>query len=100
MEFEWDSDKNQKNQQKHGIGFDEASTVFNDDSSIEFDANRSGEYRVVRIGKTATKYILFVVYTMRGLVVRLISARQARRDERNIYIEKKLKSQDDENTDN
>lgn len=98
MEFEWDDDKNRKNREKHKIGFEEAKTIFDDDNSIEFEASRNNEYRVVRIGKTATKFILFVVYTMRGLVIRLISARQANKKERNLYIERKLKVQDDENT--
>ena len=75
MEFEWDDDKNRKNREKHKIGFEEAKTIFDDDSSIEFEASRNNEYRVVRIGKTATKFILFVVYAMQGLVIRLISAR-------------------------
>jgi uncharacterized DUF497 family protein len=53
----------------------------------------------LRIGKTATKFILFVVYTMRGVVIRLISARQANSAERNLYIERKFKAQGDEDTD-
>jgi uncharacterized DUF497 family protein len=99
MEFEWDETKNEKNQSKHKISFDEAKDIFDDTDSLEFDASRNGEYRIVRIGKTASKFILFVVYTMRGLVVRLISARQARKKERELYIERKLKSQDDDYTD-
>ena len=100
MEFEWDDNKNQKNKTKHKIGFEDAKTVFNDNSSIEFEAKRDDEYRVIRIGKTATKFILFVVYTMRGLVIRLISARQANKKERNLYIERKIKAQDDESINN
>jgi len=98
-DFEWDEDKNQKNIKKHKVGFNQVKSVFDDEHSIEFEADGKAEYRVVRIGKTATKLILFVVYTMRGLVVRLISARQANRKERNLYIEKKLKKQDDEGID-
>jgi uncharacterized DUF497 family protein len=97
MKYEWDDSKNKKNKEKHDIGFEEATGVFDDDSSLEFDATKNGEYRIVRIGKTATKYILFVVYTFRGVFVRLISARQASKSERNLYIERKLKDQDDEN---
>ena len=100
MEFEWDKNKNEKNYKKHKISFEEAKTVFDDANSIEFEAQKGNEYRIVRIGKTATKFILFVVYTMRGIVIRLISARQANRDERHLYIEHKFKTQRDENTDN
>ncbi|MEM1215630.1 MAG: BrnT family toxin [Bacteroidota bacterium] len=98
MRFEWDDEKNKRNQEKHKIDFEEAKTIFSDDSSIEFEASRNDEYRVIRIGKTATKFILFVVYTMRGLVIRLISARQANKKERKLYIERKLKAKDDEST--
>lgn len=96
--FEWDENKNQKNATKHKVNFEEAKTVFDDPSSIEFEAMKNGEYRIIRIGKSATKFILLVVYTIRGLVVRLISARQANKDERNLYLEEKLKNQDDGNS--
>jgi uncharacterized DUF497 family protein len=97
--FEWDENKNTKNKAKHKIGFEEAKTVFSDKDAIELEASRNGEYRVIRIGKTAAKFILLVVYTMRGIVVRLISARQANRKERNLYIEEKFKNQANEGPD-
>ena len=97
--FEWDENKNAKNKAKHKVGFEEAKTVFSDKDAIELEASRNGEYRIIRIGKTAAKFILFVVYTMRGMVARLISARQANRKEQNLYIEHKFKKQADENPD-
>lgn len=66
--------------------------------SFEFEASRNGEYRIIRIGKSTAKFILLVVYTLRGLLVRLISARQASKKERNLYIEEKFKNQDDGNS--
>jgi len=98
MEFEWDENKNRKNVEKHKIGFEEARTVFDDPDAIEIEASRDGEYRIIRIGKTATKFILLVVYTLRELVVRLISARQANKDERNLYMEHKFKKHGDESS--
>ena len=95
--FEWDENKNSKNKEKHKIGFEAAQSIFDDQHAIEFEATRNGEYRIIRIGKTAAKFILLVVYTMRGMVVRLISARQANKKERNLYIEHKIKNQKDEN---
>ena len=95
--FEWDSQKNRKNLSKHNVSFDEAKEVFNDTNSIEKLGNFRGELRVVRIGKTTTKLILMVVYTMRDVAVRLISARQANKSERNAYIENRFKKQHDEN---
>ena len=37
INFEWDEFKNQINQRKHGIDFEEAKTVFYDDNAILFD---------------------------------------------------------------
>ena len=96
--FEWDENKNKKNTLKHRVNFEEAKTVFDDPDAIEFEASRDGEYRLIRIGKSAAKFILLVVYTVRGIFIRLISARQANKDERNLYIEEKFKNQDDGNS--
>ena len=98
MKIEWDENKNRKNTEKHKINFEEAKSVFDDPSAVEIEASRNGEYRIIRIGKTATKFILLVVYTIRGLLVRIISARQASKYERNLYIEQKLKKYDDESS--
>lgn len=38
ISFEWDESKNKANLKKHGISFEEASTVFYDESAILFDA--------------------------------------------------------------
>ena len=96
--FEWDENKNKKNTLKHKVNFEEAKTVFDDPDAIEFEASRDGEYRLIRIGKSAAKFILLVVYTVRGILIRLISARQASKDERNLYIEEKFKNQEDGNS--
>lgn len=61
MEFEWDEIKNRKNAEKHKIRFEETISVFDDPDAIEFEGSRNGEYRIIRIGKTATKFILLVV---------------------------------------
>jgi len=34
MQFEWDENKNQLNQQKHGVAFEEAQKVFDDPLQI------------------------------------------------------------------
>lgn len=94
--FEWDENKNLKNKSKHKIGFEEAKTIFDDKNAIEMEAMKNGEYRIIRIGKTAAKFVFLVVYTMRGMVIRIISARQANKKERNLYIEHKFKKQKDE----
>lgn len=99
LQFEWDEDKDIQNRAKHKVGFTEAQTVFRDESAIELEASRNGEYRIIRIGKSAAKFLLLIVYTMRGMAVRIISARQANRNERNLYLEHKLKKRANENPD-
>lgn len=96
MNFEWDENKNESNKRKHNVSFEEASTVFSDDDSLEQRAIIRGEKRIIRVGKTATKLILMVVYTLRKAVVRIISARQAGRSERNAYLGSKLNQNIDE----
>jgi hypothetical protein len=96
MQFDWDENKNEINKRKHNISFEEASTVFTDDDSLEQGAIIRGEKRIIRVGKTATKLILMVVYTLRKAVIRIISARQAGRSERNTYIGSKLDQNSDE----
>lgn len=90
MRFEWDDNKNERNKRKHNVSFEEASSIFDDDDSLEQKATIKGEKRIVRVGKTATKLILMIVYTLRKAIVRIISARQANRSERNAYIGSKL----------
>lgn len=96
MNFEWDENKNESNRKKHNVSFEEARSVFDDDNSLEQGATISGEKRIIRVGKTATKLILLVVYTFRKAVIRIISARQASRSERNAYIGNKLDQNSDE----
>lgn len=85
MDFEWDENKNESNQEKHGIDFNEAKEVFNDKNRISSEDKRNdyGEKRWVTIGKMF-KPIVVVVYTIRN-ATRIISARLANRKERDNY---------------
>lgn len=76
------------NVEKHGIDFKQAKEVFYDEKRIESPDNRKnyGEDRMKAIGR-AFDLILSVIYTMRGNLIRLISARPASKKERNTYIE-------------
>ncbi|MCD8119140.1 MAG: BrnT family toxin [Lachnospiraceae bacterium] len=87
MEFEWDEVKNQQNIAKHGIDFETAMMVFNDDNRLEiYDSEHSqDEDRYNTIGMVHD--VLFVVYTERQERVRLISARLATARERSIYYD-------------
>jgi len=85
MDFEWDERKNQLNIARHGVSFRFAAQVF-DLPVIEFvdDRRNYGETRLIAIGVVAGRETV-VVYTMRGDVCRIISARKANRNERRAY---------------
>jgi hypothetical protein len=85
MDFEWDERKSQANIAKHGVDFDEATGIFEGFVLVKIDDRREyGETRIAATG-VAEGRELFVVYTIRGAVRRIISARRARRDERRAY---------------
>ena len=83
--FQWDSDKAEFNWQKHTVSFEDAALVFADENRIErYDGKHSeGEDRYITIGKVRS--VLFVIYTERGEIIRLISARLATKAERRDY---------------
>ena len=78
-EFEWDAQKAAENLKSHGVGFDEALTVFADAlANIFDDPDHSGvERRELIIGHSAEQRLLVVSFTERGQRTRIISARQA-----------------------
>jgi uncharacterized DUF497 family protein len=86
VDFEWDPVKDRTNEDKHGISFDDAKAVFLDAQRLIEDATRPehGEQRSKVIGRLWS-VIVAVIFTGRGDHRRLISARGARRDERERY---------------
>ena len=86
--FEWDEAKNLINLEKHNMSFEIAQDIFNnptiDISDERFDDN---EKRIKSIGKIEDMIILVVIHTDRNGVTRLISARKARKDERDAYYQ-------------
>ncbi len=83
-DFEWDSVKAASNLDKHNVSFPEAATVFADPFAIYFE-NDSGLGRLVVIGTSLRERLLFVVHVERGHRDRIISARRATRQERDVY---------------
>ncbi len=83
--FQWDTNKAKANKIKHGIGFKVAVKVFEDENRIERrDYKHSqDEERWQVIGKV--EEVLFVVYTERGNITRIISAREANDMEKEWY---------------
>jgi uncharacterized protein len=86
MEFEWDEYKNQSNVSKHGIDFNDAKKVFDDLKRIKSPDLRKeyNEERWITIGKIQN-IIIVVVYTLRNTKFRIISARYAKKSEREQY---------------
>jgi uncharacterized DUF497 family protein len=89
MKFEWDENKQQQNQQKHRISFEEATTVWTDPFAlIAPDPTHSIiEKREWIIGESYESRVLVVVFTMREETIRIISARPASKSERKKYVE-------------
>ena len=88
--FEWDSEKEKKNIQKHKIDFSTAALVFNDSNRIEWYDEKHSDYedRYITIGIVGkTTYVVTVVYTPRGNAIRIISARKATESERREYYD-------------
>jgi uncharacterized protein len=87
MEFEWNPDKAGSNYEKHGVTFEEAATVFNDALSVTFPdpAHSIGESRYVIIGVSRFGKLLIIAHTDREDKIRIISAREATRQERRFY---------------
>lgn len=85
--FEWDETKAEQNIEKHGVSFEEASTVFGDPlSNTIYDEKHSmNEDRWIDIGRSAQDRLLVVMYTERGDRIRIISARLATVRERKQY---------------
>jgi uncharacterized DUF497 family protein len=87
MDFEWDNAKGEANRKKHGVDFRTATKVFLDPYLIDFDdRDATGELRFNAIGLVDGR-MLFVTYTARDDVVRIISARGAESHEKRKYHE-------------
>ncbi len=89
--FEWDPAKAEANRRKHGVTFDEASTVFGDPLNLLMsDPDHSlAEERYLLLGMSNRRRLLVVAFAERPPRTRLISARRATRRERRRYEEER-----------
>jgi uncharacterized DUF497 family protein len=85
MVFEWDSEKERENFRIHGVHFETAEQIFFDPFRMERhdDDSSDDEDRWQTMG--FSDEVLFVVYTERGNITRIITARVAEPFERRIY---------------
>ena len=88
--FEWDENKNAINIEKHGIDFNEASTVFFDEAGILFDdpEHSDEEDRFILLGVSYEANLCIVCHCYResDTVIRIISARKATKKEEERYV--------------
>lgn len=87
LTFEWDNNKALANLKKHGVSFEEASTVFGDTLSLTVPdpLHSHAEDRFVTIGMSSSGKLLIVVHSDRGDRIRIVSARTATTKERKDY---------------
>jgi uncharacterized DUF497 family protein len=87
--FEWHPAKAASNLSKHGVGFEEAATVFADPLARIFDDpdHSHAETRELIVGHSATQRVVVVSFVARRDSVRIISARKATGRERRDYEE-------------
>jgi uncharacterized protein len=91
LSFDWDPRKDRANSKKHGVSFEEAKTVFSDDSArlIDDPEHSEDEDRFILLGYSVKLRLLIVCHCDCGGKgqVRIISARKANRRERRMYQE-------------
>ena len=84
MVFEFDLNKSVVNKNKHGIDFEEAQSLWLDYRRIEISARTVGEPRFILIAKMNDE-IWSAIFTIRNEVIRIISVRKSRKNEKEIY---------------
>ena len=94
--FEWDPAKAKSNRTKHGVSFGQAATVFHDPNQLSIPDNEHSdqEDRWATIGIDSIGKLLVVVHTFfdatdENVIIRIISARKATRQEISHYTEYK-----------
>ena len=84
MEFEFDAAKSETNKRKHGTGFGEAQSLWDDPDLIEIPARTTDESRFLVVGRIAGK-CWSAVMTYREGKTRIISVRRSRKEEIESY---------------
>ena len=90
IKFTWDKNKASKNLEKHGVSFEEASSVFYDEFAVQFyDSGHSEleEGRFLLLGVSNKSRMLMICHCEKqsGNVLRIISVRKATKNERKYY---------------
>ena len=85
--FDWDEGNEAKNWEKHGVTDGEAEEIFFNDPLIAGvdETHSKTERRYFALGRTDLKRSLFVVFTIRERLIRVISAREMTKRELRRY---------------
>jgi len=89
MPFEYDPHKSDLNRAKHGMDFDDAQALWDDDFYLEIPAKNLDEPRFLVIGKIKGKHWSAVI-TYRDENIRIISVRRSRDEEIELYENESL----------
>ncbi|MEE4355782.1 MAG: BrnT family toxin [Desulfococcaceae bacterium] len=89
FQFDWDTDKADKNIGKHNVSFDEAVSVFDDPMLIAVidDEHSIDEERYITVGLSKHGRLLMVAHTDREGRIRIISSRKATKKEERFYAD-------------
>lgn len=87
--FDWDDGNRLKNVQKHGVSVGECEQLFFNEPLVILhdDVHTEVEARYAAFGRTDEDRALTIIFTFRGSLLRVISARDMSRKERNFYHE-------------
>jgi hypothetical protein len=85
--FDWDESSIQKNWERHSVTPEEAEEIFfHEPLVVRTDVRRRGaEKRYYALGQTNSGRLLFVAFTIRHKLIRVISARDMNRNEAEVY---------------
>jgi len=85
--FAWDKGNNQKNWERHTVTMEEAEETFFDEKKkiAKHIFQAAQEKRYILLGKTKKGILLFIVFTLRSNIVRIISARKTNKKEVSLY---------------
>jgi len=84
MEFDFDPEKSRTNLAKHGIDFEHAQQLWSDSSLLILPSRFLHEARYLAIGRIDGRFWT-TVFTERSNVIRLISVRRSRTEEKTLY---------------
>jgi len=89
LRFEWDPDKNEINFKKHGVNFEEAETVFEDERAVtiydESHSDNEDRFKIIGISRKLRELTVCHCYRNGDEVTRIISARRATKNESKLY---------------